>query len=217
MNIIETTKDPDLIREMIMRVDRNKIKKLLMVGYAESYAYNEDSSYIKETSDEVVDWYIRQWAESKYEFYVMFGRKFKIEEDFEYEPTFNDYCSIIDDVKLQFPQFAFTLCRISNGQIINNLVDYSVKDRLSPYIKCKEGQKISKVFSSLFNSNEFDMEYSKIFQNKKVVAKLVVSIDPLDYLFMSINKASWGSCYDIRCGCYSNAAYAHMIDSASIV
>lgn len=61
---------------------------------------------------------------------------------------------------------------------------------------CKAIKALSKL-SSIFNINdfeEFQIEYSQIFNEKNLTGTLSISVHPLDYLTMSDNECGWDSC-----------------------
>ena len=85
-------------------------------------------------------------------------------------------------------------------------------------IKTRKGAvKLSKFLSKLFNDTQFDIELSKLFQHKNEKGTLVISIDPVDYLMMSMNKHGWSSCQRVINGCYSSAPFAYMLDNTTLI
>lgn len=84
-------------------------------------------------------------------------------------------------------------------------------------IRVTNGMKLSKFLSKLFNDDAFDIELSKVLQNRVVKGKLALSINPIDYLVMSMNKHGWSSCQRVVDGCYSSAPFSYMLDDTTLV
>lgn len=60
--------------------------------------------------------------------------------------------------------------------------------------------KLSRVLSLLFQDETFDIELSKMYEGKTRESNITISIDPVDYLFMSVNKSGWNSCHSMHKG-----------------
>lgn len=75
----EETKDDEIIKEMISKVDVNKIKKILA-----------GSLRIKGTSLNGLDKLLEDWANAKKDIYLLFGRNLKLTKPIEYEMSNED-------------------------------------------------------------------------------------------------------------------------------
>ena len=62
-------KEPKIIEEMINKVDRKLFKTILTTGIRTQRDYD---GYLDIEKEEVVDNYLRDWANAKYEFYLLF-------------------------------------------------------------------------------------------------------------------------------------------------
>lgn len=73
--------------------------------------------------------------------------------------------------------------------------------------------------------NPVALEYSKLFESRTVKGQIVISIDPVDYLLMSVNKSGWNSCYRLtnshfesRCfGQYASGTFSYMCDPSTMI
>ena len=93
-----------------------------------------------------------------------------------------------------------------------DLMDKIVKFNL------KSGMKTSKFLSQLLDDQKFDIELSKIMQNRKNTGKIAISINPIDYLMSSVNKYNWSTCHRIFSGSeLKYGTFAYMIDDSTII
>jgi len=177
---------------------------------------------------------LNQWAENKRDIFEFFGDKLTIEREFsgtlsdeninnsfEYFKDRNDYVNydtreFMDDITAE---------ELKNNKCI--------KDRDSDYYpNYKVGQKLSKYLNNIIDNDRpnyaeindkpkslkeyFSIKFSMFLQSMSFDGILVVSIDPLDYLTMSLNQANWNSCHDQN-GCHKGGIISYMTDSCSIV
>lgn len=71
--------------------------------------------------------------------------------------------------------------------------------------------------SKIFEDEKIDIEISKFFQNMNVNGYFSISIDPVEFMTMSITKNKWSSCYNIQNGCFSNCPLGLILDECSMV
>lgn len=160
--------------------------------------------------------YLKQWAIAKYRFYKMLGDKLKIEKDIEIELDNSYFETMQRELMGKFPLFYPMLSQISSRAFRENMIRdgrcwcEAFSDR-----RVVEGMTLTK-FISLFGSNELNIEVSKIYQNKNK-AHLTISIDPNDYLTVSINHSGWRSCHNFFDGEWRNAGLSYMVDNTSLV
>lgn len=205
-------KDPSIIDEMISKVDRNRMRTLFQIGTRVNKKVT--------ISENELDSYLKKWAESKYEFYLLFGRNLKIENHIQEDMNINLFRSMYEELKMTFPKYAFVLNYINYLDAYENKLTYESNiDSIAKYCHdiFNHNMKVTKFLSKLYEDDKFDIALSKLLQNKKVDTTVVMSIDPYDYLTMSITNYSWVSCFDISNGCYSNAAFSALINEAMIV
>ena len=211
-SLIIKNKKEDVINKMISKVDKDRIRTLFEIGAR----LNKKITI----SEKELDNYLLKWANAKYEMYILFGNKLKIEEHIEEELNFDIFKEMYEALKRDFPKYSFVLDYIDTFDALKNKFTDSSNTR---YIKkyCKdifnEGMKVTKFLSKLYEDDKFDIALSKMLQNRKVDTMVTISIDPYDYLTMSLTKYSWLSCFDISSGCYSNAPFSALIDEVLMV
>ena len=198
-------KDPKIIDEMISLVNREEVKTLL--------GYYGCTSNVK---DNVVDEYIRMWANAKYEFYLMFGKNLKFVRPVNIPASDKEIGVLFNELKCRYPFHSTILDYFSIGDIkANKCPDNEVlKNNIEIY---KPGMKISKFLHQYFLDDKFDIDVSKVLQNKVISGQFCISIDPIDYLMSSTNKNNWTTCMTPGHGAQSNGCVAYMIDDSGIV
>jgi hypothetical protein len=88
----------------------------------------------------------------------------------------------------------------------------------------EEREKYLELKAKVKEINSFDIEYSRLFENRKITGNIALSIDPIDYLLMSTNRSGWHSCYAISkegqsryFGEYVSGLFSYMCDPSTIV
>jgi hypothetical protein len=209
-SIAITEKKQSIIDEMIGKVDKLRFKKLLAAGMD-----NEEKS-LKDVSSEVVKKYLEEWANAKYEYYILFGNTFVIETNIEVEIGDKELKDKITELSYAFPEFCATISRFDMYEWKNNVL--SGDDLFQKYTTTyKKGMKMSKFLSELLKSKSFDDAIAGVLSNRKINARLAISIDPYDYLTMSLNNYGWESCHKLGEGCYSTGTLSCMIDDSSLI
>lgn len=203
-------KDESIINEMIKKVDRSRFKKLLVIGA------NRDSFKFSSLTNEIVDFYLQSWAYAKYEFYLLLGRNLTFNKAVELEMTSEDMDSRRNELAYVFPQYCYDLKSFSTEELLNNSVEGDpMYEKFCPiYMK---GMKVSKFLSALHNDQRFDDAIAGLLSNRTINANLTISIDPFDYLTMSLNKHDWKSCQKIGEGSYATGALSIMIDETTLM
>lgn len=221
--IIVEDKDPEIIKEMIDKVDRESFISLVKLG-----ARN------KNVSEDVVNWYLEQWAINKYEFYLLFGRNFKISDTIEIDISKKEMEKMLNnlfeqdvvyknnaDGKVAVNTEHYKIYKLFTDNIpiedfINNRC--SKNEMLEKYCTYyKPGMKLSKFFSTYFKDTNFDIDLSKVMQNKKLKGEMSISIDPIDYLTSAINKNNWSTCQSIYSGCHACGPFSLLLDPTTLV
>jgi hypothetical protein len=211
MSIVKKEKDQNIINKMIEMVDMNRFVKLLSVAGSD-----EDSK--KVASKKIAKDYIDRWAISKYEYFIMFGEKLTIEKEIELEMNREEIQILLESLYHKFPKYSLVLKQFSNYEFMENKIKNS-DDHFEKYASnhFKIGMKLSKFLSSLLNDEAFDIELSKVLQNKTVKGRLNISIDPYDFLTMSINQHGWRSCHNIANGEYATGGFSYMCDDTTLI
>ena len=201
--------DP-VIDEMISKINIPLIKRLFALGTQRRASLDElDEGLFME--------YIYEWARNKKWIYQMFGNNLSISKSVQVDKAPHEIRDLVYGLSENFPISKFHFDIFSTDEISQNKI---LEDK--PYytnmgVACKKGMRLTKFLSGLLQDELFDIELSKVFQNKKIDKDIVISIDPLDFLTMSIHKYKWVSCYNISNGCYSNCAFSLMRDEISTI
>lgn len=220
----------EIKKEMISKVDRETLSKLF--EYATRY-YNQRFRTEKEVHPNAIDFYLDYWASSKYILYLFFGRNlilrkptvFRFDEDFiekvkslfeiEHMKRRVNGEEIVIDVS-HFKYYIPIIMLFNEGDIQKNVCvdDDNIKELLSPFYK--PGQKLSRFFSKFFDDENFDIQYSKIFQNRFNDQYINMSIDPIDFLTVGMSNTFGGSCYNLN-EFYQGAGFSFMCDKTSVM
>lgn len=197
--------------EMISKVDKEKFKTALFWS-----TKCKDAEVCKAA----VDQYLEEWADAKYEFYIGMGNELKVSKTIDIPISDGELRGLVDGLKKAYPFHSVILDYFSLDDFRKNACpkNETMEKYCSPTYKV--GMKLSKFLSKYFMDDKFDIEVSKVLQNKACKGTVTVSIDPLDYCFMSINKNKWNSCYNLignGYSCYFLAPLSIMRDEHSLV
>lgn len=205
-NIKIKDKKEEIINEMISKVNKETFKQLLSLGM----------SSFQTASDKAVDAYLRTWAEQKYEYYMMFNRNLFIKKDISFSVTKDAMTRMVDTLLSNYEVYNIILRIFKTEDFINNVCPKNgiLEEFCETY---KPGMKLSKFLSKYLNDVKFDIDYSKVLQDKSTKTSLFISIDPCDFMTVSINKHNWKSCHNAADGLYRTAPYSLMLDEASLV
>jgi hypothetical protein len=209
-SILKDKKEKNIIDEMISKVDKIRFKKLLTIGA------NREGMSIKDLKDEVVHRYLQEWAEAKYEYYLLFNKNFFIEKEIEIEMNKEEMKLNLINLCYKFPQYApiITEFRV-NSWLSNTCFDNSLFEKYYP--EYKESMKLSKFMATLYNDKIVNDAIAGVLSNRKIIARVAISIGPYDYLTMSLNNYDWQSCQKIGDGCYSTGTLSLMIDDCTLI
>lgn len=208
-------KDPRIIEEMIKKVDKRRLKNLLNI----SASLGESMRCI--VSNEMVDKYLNLWANAKYEFYLLFNRELTMTKEIDLEITKEEMRILKKDLCRAFPRYALYVDNTPTEYFISNEISSTyLPSEYSTYANTffsGKGMKLSKFFSQFLQDNSFDIELSKVMQNKQVKGSIFLSIDPYDYLTSSINQHDWKSCHRITDGEWGTGSVSYLLDKTTIV
>lgn len=199
------------IEEMIKKVDVNTILKIFKAR-VKADGYSPD--IIADVTKDRINKYLKAWAKSKYRFYKLFGKSFYLKKEIEIEKNNDWYGEKVSEIKAKFPLYSPILDAIHIENIRYNTMNFNSNKDFFEDKRVTNGMKFTK-FMALYGNNDLNMEISKIYQDK-ASKEVVVSIDPVDYLTVSINK-SWRSCHNFINGECRNAGLALMLDKTSLV
>jgi hypothetical protein len=123
----------------------------------------------------------------------------------------------VNDLCGKFPAYSNLMSSFHTREFLENkCLDYNgiLQRHFSDY---KKDAKLSKVLANLIPDRSFKDAVANLLQNRKVKATIAVSIDPYDYLTMSVNKYGWDSCQAIGDGSYSTGAGSAMLDESTLI
>lgn len=210
----ETPTDEE-VEKMIELVDLDTFNNIIRARMIQ----DGNTSKIKSITKNWTKEYLKKWAISKYRFYKMFGDKLTIEKDIEITKDENESVIILNELKAKFPLYRRILESVSPRAVVNDSIGnkrgWLIETYLTECPEVKEDMSFTK-FISLFKNKELDIELSKKYQDKGK-AHITISINPIDYLTVSINNSGWRSCHNFFDGEWRNAGLSYMNDSASLV
>lgn len=177
--------EKDIINEMISKINVTLIKKILAASFR-----------IKGSELKGINAMLRNWAKAKKDIYLALDRNIKIEKEIEYTADSYWWKEQYWQLVKKYPIFHYVADSIPYGDCQEDV--YRPFSRLDHHVEdAKEGMKLSKFLSKAMNNKEFDIDYSKIMEKGVVKGKIVISIDPLDFILMSCNNSGWTSCHTI--------------------
>ena len=95
-------------------------------------------------------------------------------------------------------RFAFQADALSQGEIQRDYIAYH--PTTGKKIKIQKGSKPMRVLKNFISDakvlDEIQTAYSRVMNTKTIKGVLCLSIHPLDYLTVSVNKSNWSSCYN---------------------
>ena len=164
------------------------------------------------------------WEQNKRHIFDLFGGKLKITKELGEK----DLCtpSMVENLRRDFMNenadefnvlIQMFLQSLKPQEIINNRLNKSIEIL---NVELKEGWKITKCFSFLELDNKHLQRqqdlYSTFLQTLNIKGRLVLSIDPLDFITMSVSRSGWSSCHHPN-NCYGTGGLAYMNDSSSFI
>lgn len=204
--------DHKIIKEMIDKVNKERFSALCRIGANGP------------TKQEYIDKMLEVWAENKYEFYLAFGKKLSIEKEISFKCDSSEISGMLTDLCNKYPIYSlyinlflahdkncFVKNIIPNSDSVLSLLGSSSK------VAAKKGESISKYFARLFEDDAFNMSLSEVLQARETKGKIVISIDPYDYLTCSYNKHNWTSCHSVFDGGYRTGVLSYMTDGATLI
>ena len=238
---MEEKTDEMLKKEMIKKVDKRKIKKLIAMCFK-----------LKDCEILGLDQLLEEWANKKVNLYKLLGNELKIERNIDIskdkvkeiaEEGNTDESSLLNNDR----EFVTLFSEIETLSPIlkDTFSRYFAWDRLKeqmPNVNSKclycdssiyfnsstEKMSFSTLMHKVFRSSDIDKIVSRYLQkvDGNIRGKIYVSIDPFDYITMSMNKSNWTSCHSLHsdikangvdCGCFSAGVFGYMCDNVSLV
>lgn len=208
---------PEVKQEMIQKAPIKQLVLFLNQIAHNRYNFGRDST--KHVDNKIVEKWLDRWAENKWPYYVMFGRKLEISEPISYEIDENrdrfNIIAMINDLRIAFPKYALIIDQFVPNDIIKNVVT-EVPQSINELLHIKRGEKVSSVLSRFLGDSKFDMALSKIIEQNSVNSVVHISINPMDYLTSAISKHKWKSCHHAYSGERAAGPASYMFDGGTL-
>lgn len=165
---------------------------------------------------------LEAWAENKVDIYVKFGRQLKIEKEVECNIPENQCKKLREDFISEYrePKYILANTFVSSIRLSESSNNYLDRDYFLLGTKFAKGMRVSRCFRQLLPGKEvsdYQTKFSMFIQKFKVHGRAVVSIDPMDYLTMSVNNSGWRSCHIITNGIHKAGCVSYMIDPSTAI
>lgn len=210
----ETPTEKD-IEEMISQVDLKTFISIIRARLIQE----RNTDKIETLTDEWAKEYLQQWAKSKFRFYQILGRKLTISTEIELERTEQECREKMRELAERFPLYYHVLTSSSAEVLLKNDIGTKTQGRIPSVFfydsRVRNHLQFTKLMS-LYGNKELDTEISKFYQDKGM-GHLYISINPIDFLTVSINRSGWHSCHNLFEGAFRNASLSYMNDTTSLV
>lgn len=206
---LEVKADDDIIKEMIEKVDFDRFKKLMAISIGKNAT----------VTDEVAMKFLNMWAKAKAHFYIAFGRQLTISKPIEYKMDENEMAPLVYEMYKKWPKYAATIDKIMESGGTQSFIDNNCPrcDFFEKYTTFyKRGMKISKFFSQLFKDEQFDIDFSKVMQDRIIKGFIRISIDPYDFATSGTNMHGWSTCQKIY-GDMAGGAFTYITDPNALI
>lgn len=172
--------------------------------------------------------YVKEWARNKKHIFELFGEKLSIEKEVELDLSKNhsyakeEIDKFIDKIRERGYEYIKAYLFVSSLSVPEFYFNVINVDRNILGMEFKKGDKVSRILGKIMKnldkkeSSKVITEYSMFLQSLKAKGKVVLSIDPLDYVTMSENKSNWSSCHSLT-GCYQTGPFSYMMDSTTAI
>lgn len=183
----------------------------------------------KRISRKQVNEYLRKWVNAKAWMFELFGHKLELVREVEIPADGEVMRGNIEELCRKYPAYAATIKELRTEDFSEGVISRQSSAFLKQIFPrvYRVGAKTSKVLSKILSDYDFDVELSKVLQNNMVKGRVVVSINPLDYVMLSTNTHKWGSCMSIlydkndrtsnRGGFNKTGGYSLMMDKATTI
>lgn len=206
-----------------MQLVESTLKNLLDTEYDKKRFYAIFNNYKSESGSPNLREHLAQWAINKNHIYKQFGNKLKIEMPVEstiskdiasdmirtfMSTHLSDNKCILAKMLLQ--QF------LSTDEVVQNELKCDINFFSTKFSK---GMKVSRILGRIIPnsiSHSIQTAFSMLIQKFTVQGTAIISIDPVDYITMSVNKSGWRSCHALD-GEYRTGTLAYMMDGVTAI
>jgi len=199
---------------MLALINRQKIESII------SEATNESSLYITPL--------LNQWADAKKPLFELFGNSLTMQKQLDDTLTDTEiiqkvnnfiYTNNNPDFKPAMDHLSkLYLEELKNNSVVSNSTNKGMK--LSKYLGkmvLNPSNPITVNGKQYTQKEYFDIQFSVLLQSIKVKSNLIISIDPIDFLTMSISGQGWESCHNIKDGCHRAGTLSYMTDNHTCI
>jgi uncharacterized protein YbaR (Trm112 family) len=174
---------------------------------------------------------LNQWAENKKDIFEFFGGNLTLEREFSSSLPDREISELFCDFRYRNDNYGFVvdkfMSKLTPTELKNNkcieerplMPNYKVNQKVSKYLNSIiEDESDYEMINGKYKSKReyFSIMFSMFLQSLKFDGVLTISIDPLDYLTMSLNQANWHSCHS-NDGCYQAGTLSYMTDKYSVI
>jgi len=207
-NISNAQKDPNILQEMKDKVNKKLFYKLLLISINGRY---------NKILPSAMEQMLNDWAIAKYDFYILFGKNLSISKTVELDLDDSSKHQIYSELKYSFGNHFAILDRLNYENLFNNIID-GQDGGLAEHCKLyKRGMKFTKFIASYCQDETLNDKIANILGNSRVNSDVAISIDPCDYLTMSINRSGWRSCHRLGNGEYARGCGSLMLDDCTMI
>lgn len=196
-------------------IDKNTFKAI--VGYyGADYCDGSLNQY-------VLDRMIDEHVSRKEHIFKLFGNKLRVEKEVNMALSYAEGYGIKEIFKnelLENKKFIFAASFINYISVDEFLANTLEREIQIFNITLSKGMKVSKALMRLVlpeDQHEISTKHSMINQSLFTKGKVVLSIDPCDYVTMSSNSSGWKSCHRLNGGEYRTGPIAYLNDSSSVI
>lgn len=205
-----------MYNEMNKMIDRETFRAIVK-HFGTDYS---DGGFDREVVDNLVNVHIR----NKKHIFELFGGKLKVEKEIETSIPETELKALrrqlINCDAFKGGKFLFVRTFLSDLEIEEFGQNVVACERKYFNVTIPKGMKVSKALAKLClpeHTHLVQTEHSMILQQTKTKGKLVLSIDPCDYVTMSSNASGWRSCHRLDGGEYRTGPLAYLRDTSTVI
>ena len=163
-----------------------------------------------------------EFIENKRHIFELFGNKLKIETEIDTVLPKGEISNAIGELVEKLKGGHYFLLRsflkyIGGEGVLSGAIADDIEILGT---KFKKGTRVAKVIGSIVPKqyvHEAQTAYSMFNQSIKTKGKLVISIDPIDFITMSTNSSGWRSCHRVNGGEYATGPFSYLMDNCTAV
>lgn len=203
----------EVIEKMLSMVDYEEFKCAIKVTI-------DNAKTSEKINDDILHMWLEKWALAKKDLFIRFGERLILQKHVKLNMTELEARDDIAEIQRKFPKYAAIMEYItpedfSSGKFSRDIT-HSWLHKMWPTI-FKSGASITRSLSKLVQDEEFDVELSKLVQNRKNEGWYILSIHPMDFATLSTSHHDWNTCMDIVTGFHKSGVYSLMMDKCTTI